>query len=198
LGSTTINGVPVFFPRERPMQSGERQPDRTDEDMAGLGRRLEDALVFVDPSKFNLRGDDGRLHWPATKDLTPEQRNKAIKDDIMAHGFFQPSPDGQSVTLYYHNGQEHFEIRDEKNKAFSLYLEDVPDFTKTTVLPPMDYYDHTEPGRTVTDKLIKKQVQAIQGNSNQTNWYVNWQMIDRKQAGLIAVPLTDKSKKPKK
>jgi hypothetical protein len=128
LGLTMVNGTSLIIPKER---AGEKGP-RTTEEVADIGRSLENLLLYVDAAKINRKDPEGRSHWPQLDNLTGNQGNKALWDDLQRNGFFQPSPDGQVLTLYYRSGNTPpFEVRDQEGKAIAIKLTDVPDFIAT-------------------------------------------------------------------
>lgn len=175
MGMTTMNGTALFIPKERP-----NGRFRTDDDIHDVGRRLEDALSQVDVSQFKMVGDDGRKHWPQLEMIADtKKRWGALRDDILQHGFFQPGPDGNTLTLYYHNGQDHFEIRDNNNRAFQINLEELPMFTRSyrpSVGIPGGMGLSVPAG---AEQQVGVSRSMLNKDPESSNWPVKFNMIDR-------------------
>jgi uncharacterized protein YukE len=122
LGFAHINGQTMMILRDR----GDGKPPRNDEEINAMGMRLQLALQHVDPREIKQDDGHGRNLFPTLALAgTDMQKMQAIRDAITMNGYFQTGPDGKSVSLYYHDGMNHFEVRDKSNNAFEIALDDV-------------------------------------------------------------------------
>ena len=126
LGIASANGKPIMVPRSQ----GAGQPYRTDEQIKGIGRRLE--LVadnFIDPKELKLTDEFGRQLFPSLSMAGNEStKMSALRDAIRENGTWQTTPDGRAAVLYYDDGQNHFELRDKDNRALVVNFDDLPLF----------------------------------------------------------------------
>ena len=118
---TSVNGQNLWMMRDQGSQARIRF---TDEQAAQLGKKMQLALQFFQPQEINTKSPDGRVMFPQLEGMGNE-RVRALRDAVMANGFFRTTPDGRGATLYYHNGAESFELRDHKNRAFMINFADL-------------------------------------------------------------------------
>jgi len=123
LGFANVNGQTMMVNRD----AGPNNPPRGDADMARIGRNMELSLQFIDPREIKLEDERGRSLFPALNvpGLSDRAKNQSIRNAITMNGTFQASADGNSATLYYNDGGNHFELRDKNNRAFRIMFNDV-------------------------------------------------------------------------
>lgn len=125
LGFTSVNGRSLIIQRDK----SDGKSKRSDDEIHDLGRRLTVSLRTLDPRAIDQSKFSGldALH-PDKKNLG---RLQAVRDIITRTGFFVNEGDGQSVTLYVvgDDGQT-FQLRDEKNRAFQIYFDQLPNFSE--------------------------------------------------------------------
>lgn len=175
LGLAEVNGRPLVVPR----QSSDKKYSRTDDDIQDLGRRLSVALSFVDP----LKVDDSMINLgDLPKDGTA--RAQMVRDQITSRGFFQPTQDGQGVSLFVPDDLGNpVQIRDRKGRAFKIMYDDLPTFIRPEM--SQDYTNFGPSPRTrllpalpqTTYDLIEKTGSDFMGTSQyRSHWPVqpNW------------------------
>jgi hypothetical protein len=123
LGFTSVNGQPLAITKQRPNGT-----DRPDEEVEDLGRRLEIALEHLDPRHVNVQ------NFPMLKKFqTDEQKWNHFYEQLRERSFFQLSPDGQSVTVYFPDDAGlPFQVTDTNGQELRIYFDELPDFLSTT------------------------------------------------------------------
>jgi hypothetical protein len=126
MGFTTIHGRPLMISRENPSTN----TTRSDDDIRDIGRRLEVSLRDLDPRMVNQ--DKFSVLDQVHPDKNHINRLQAFRDIITSSGFFVTDPNGQSMTLFV-PGEKGIpvQITDNKNQAFRIYLNDLPDYQKS-------------------------------------------------------------------
>ena len=131
MGIVDVNGKPTMIQRN----PGDGTPLRTDDDIKDVGRRLKNALEFIDPKQLKLEDEYGRSLFPVLSMAgTDETKNASLRDAIRANGTFQTTPDGKAAVLYYDDGDNHFEMRDKDGRAFVISLSDLPKFERGPIV----------------------------------------------------------------
>lgn len=123
MGRTSMNGQQMWIVKER----GPGFPDRTDEEIQDLGRRLDVSLRDLDPREV----DQSKFSGLEAIDPRPDSLNRlqALRDQITRTGYFVPHNDGQYMILYVKGSAGiPFELRDKNNQAFMIKLDDLPNF----------------------------------------------------------------------
>lgn len=143
LGVATVNGRPLAVSR-----ASKKGQLRTDDEVMDLGRRLSVALSVVDPAKI-----DASIMNLGTLPDNDVARFQAVRDQITTQGFYQPTQDGQGVTLYIPDALGNpIQVRDKRGKPFRIMFDDLP-----MMLAPRTIYGRgTTPSRTVQEPIYPK------------------------------------------
>lgn len=132
LGFADVNGKSLAIPRQSP------KGPRTDDQIEDLGRRLSVALRFVNPAKV----DDARLGVDSMIKGSIE-RFQAVRDQITSSGFFQPTQDGQGVTLFVPDGiGGAIQVVDRKGQPFRIMYDDLPEFINDVTISTTEGLRH--------------------------------------------------------
>jgi len=127
MAMTSVNGQPVLLERDR-----HGQPKLSDSEAANLGRRLGELPKVLDPREISTVDSFGRDHFPILRSIGNENtRIEQLRQIMLDRGFFKPSADGKSATFYLRNDTgTPFEVRDSKNRAIQVDINDVPTFVQ--------------------------------------------------------------------
>lgn len=126
MAGASVNGQKLLFDRAR-----EGQSPMTDSEVKIRADSLGLALRAIDVSKIKLTDDWGRDHFPKLHQVGNDSTKlQVLRDQVLSSGFFKPSADGKSATLYVRNGvNSPFEVRDSNDRAFQIILDELPDLT---------------------------------------------------------------------
>jgi len=120
-----VNGQFLIFDRK----------GRNDDQIESEARKLGLLPRTLDTSALDLEGILFRNIPPPGEEMVKQQ---SIRDHVWATGFFMPSADGKTANLYMRGDNfESFEVRDKKNRAIQVNLEDLP---KMLTSIPGKYY----------------------------------------------------------
>jgi hypothetical protein len=128
IGFTTVHNQPMMISKER---LDPKAPNRTDDEILDIGRRLTISLKDIDPREI----DQSRFMAldAISEDKNHINRLQELRNIITRDGYFVTEADGQSATLFVVGDRGiPFQVTDPTGAAFQIFFDDMPDYTVDT------------------------------------------------------------------
>jgi hypothetical protein len=143
-GFANVNSRPISIGRHR-LSGG---PDRTDAEIADIGRRLGVGLREVPVREIALTNPQTGLPYypaiPAGLDMDKPESAQILRDIITSTAFWEMDPSGEMLTLMIAAPKrDGFAVLDKNHQKLTVLLDEIPDYR--TMVPMMG-----TPGGTVT------------------------------------------------